>query len=43
MKRIAENTNYEEEFNNNLLTRETLIRENCGNIRNRLHVVITTR
>lgn len=43
MKRIAENTNYGEEFNNNLLSRETLIRENCGKIRNRLRAVITTR
>jgi len=43
MKRIAENTNYAEEFNNNLLTSETLIRENCGKIHNQLRIVITSR
>jgi len=40
MKKIAENTNYGEEFNNNLLPRETPIREICGNFRNRLRIFV---
>jgi len=42
MKRIAENTNYGEEFNNNLLPRETPIREICGKFRNRLRIYSST-